>query len=131
MIFVGTDIVPIIRIENLIKKKGEHFLNHVYTKLEQNLCDVKYSPFIHYSGKFAAKEAVMKALGTGTRGVRWKDVEIIRFPGNAPIINLHSSALKRANQIGVKHFALSLSHSKEYAVASVVGESSLGNRLDD
>ena len=83
------------------------------------------------ASRFAAKEAVMKALGTGTRGVRWKDVEIIRSPGNAPIINLHSSSLKRAKQIGVKHFALSLSHSKEYAVASVVGESSFGNRLDD
>ena len=62
MILVGTDIVPINRIENLIREKGTHFLNHVFTKLEQNVCDGINSPSIHYSGKFAAKEAVKKAL---------------------------------------------------------------------
>ena len=62
MIFVGTDIVPINRVEKLIKEKGTHFLNHVFTKLEQNICDGKNSPSIHYSGKFAAKEAIKKKL---------------------------------------------------------------------
>ena len=103
-------------------------MNRIYTRKELDYCRGRIPQL---ASRFAAKEAVMKALGTGTRGVRWKDVEIIRFPGNRPIINLHSSALKRAKQIGVKHLALSLSHSKEYAVASVAGESSFGNRLVD
>jgi len=124
----GIDIIEIYRIDDVVSKYGDRFLNRIYTRKELDYCRGRVPQL---ASRFAAKEAVMKALGTGTRGVRWKDVEIIRFPGNAPIINLHSSALKRANQIGVKHLALSLSHSKEYAVASVVGESSLGNRLDD
>ena len=124
----GIDIIEIYRIGDVVSKYGDRFLNRIYTRKELDYCRGR-TPQL--ASRFAAKEAVMKALGTGTRGVRWKDVEIIRFPGNRPIINLHSSALKRAKQIGVKHFALSLSHSKEYAVASVVGESSLGNRLDD
>ena len=124
----GIDIIEIYRIGDVVSKYGDRFLNRIYTRKELDYCRGR-TPQL--ASRFAAKEAVMKALGTGTRGVRWKDVEIIRFPGNRPIINLHSSALKRAKQIGVKHLALSLSHSKEYAVASVVGESSLGNRLDD
>ena len=124
----GIDIIEIYRIGDVVCKYRDRFLNRIYTRKELDYCRGRIPQL---ASRFAAKEAVMKALGTGTRGVRWKDVEIIRFPGNRPIINLHSSALKRANQIGVKHFALSLSHSKEYAVASVVGESSLGNRLDD
>ena len=62
MIFVGTDIVPINRVKKLIKEKGTHFLNHVFTKSEQNICVGKNSPSIHYSGKFAAKEAIKKTL---------------------------------------------------------------------
>jgi len=124
----GIDIIEIYRIGDVVSKYGDRFLNRIYTRKELDYCRGR-APQL--ASRFAAKEAVMKALGTGTRGVRWKDVEIIRFPGNRPIINLHSSALKRAKQIGVKHLALSLSHSKEYAVASVVGESSFGNRLDD
>ena len=128
MLVNGVDMVEISRIRSVADRYGERFLRRIYTEGEAIYCRGRVPQL---ASRFAAKEAVMKALGTGTRGVRWKDVEIIRFPGNAPIINLHSSALKRANQIGVKHLALSLSHSKEYAVASVVGESSLGNRLDD
>ena len=69
----------------------------------------------------------MKALGTGTRGVRWRDIEVVRYPGRAPTIRLHGSAQRRAERIGLDHLALSLSHSREYAVASVVGESVHGN----
>ena len=68
----------------------------------------------------------MKALGTGTRGVRWRDIEVVRRPGGPPTVRLHGSARHRAERIGLDHLALSLSHSREYAVASVVGQASMG-----
>ena len=124
----GIDIIEIYRIRDVVNKYGDRFLNRIYTTKELDYCRGR-APQL--ASRFAAKEAVMKALGTGTRGVSWKDIEIIRYPGNAPIVNLHSSALKRAKQIGLNHLAISLSHSKEYAVASVVGKSRFGNRLHD
>ena len=90
MIFVGTDIVPIIRIKNLIKDKGENFLNHVYTKLEQNKCNAKKSPFIHYSGKFAAKEAVKKALLSKNiiESISLKNIEILNNDYKSPYVKI-------------------------------------------
>ncbi len=69
----------------------------------------------------------MKALGTGIRGVRWRDIEVVRDRGRAPAIELHGTAMARAERIGLDHLALSLSHSEEFAIASVVGESEHGN----
>ena len=71
-----------------------------------------------------------KALGTGIRGMRWRDIEVVRRRGQAPTIKLHGTALARAERLGISHLALSLSHSEEYAVAFVVGESREGNILD-
>ena len=71
----------------------------------------------------------MKALGTGVRGVRWRDIEVVRRRGQAPTIKLHGTALARAERLGIGHLAVSLSHSQEYAVAFVVGESRSGNIL--
>ena len=70
----------------------------------------------------------MKALGTGTHGVRWKDIEVVRTSGRAPTIELHGTALNRADQLGITHIAVSLSHSKEFAVAVVVAESASSNQ---
>ena len=96
MIFVGTDIVPIIRIENLIKEKGKRFLNHIYTKLEQNVCNTKKSPFIHYSGKFAAKEAVKKALLSSklTKDVPLVSIEIQNDDNGTPFVYIHRDSIK-------------------------------------
>jgi len=118
MIFVGTDIVPIIRIENLIKKKGEHFLNHVYTKLEQNLCDVKYSPFIHYSGKFAAKEAVKKAFLSSKLfyNLPLISIEIQNDEDGTPLVNIFQESIK------YKQLQISISHAGEYATATAILE---------
>lgn len=71
----------------------------------------------------------MKALGTGIRGVRWRDIEVVRQRGRAPTIQLHGTALARAERLGIEHLAISLSHSEEYAVAFVVGDSREGNVL--
>ena len=79
------------------------------------------APLLQLAARFAAKEAVMKALGTGTRGIGWKDIEVTRKPTGEPEIALHGRAMVRARKLGIDRLAISLSHSKNYAVASVVG----------
>ena len=118
MIFVGTDIVPINRIEKLIKEKGTHFLNHIFTKLEQNICDGKNSPSIHYSGKFAAKEAVKKAL-LSTKSypeISLKSIEIQNDNDGTPLVNIIKDS------IIYKQLRVSISHAGEYATATAILE---------
>jgi holo-[acyl-carrier protein] synthase len=126
MLITGVDIIEIERVENVALKYGRRFLERIYTYDEISYCKGK-APQL--ASRFAAKEAVMKALGTGIRGVGWKDVEIVRRRGMAPHIKLHGRAKMRASQIGLSHLSLSLSHSREFAVASVIGESSKGNLM--
>ena len=118
MIFVGTDIIPIIRIENLIKKKGRHFLNHVYTKLEQNICNAKKSSFIHYSGKFAAKEAVKKALLSSklTKDIPLVSIEIQNDDDGTPLVHIPQKSIK------YEQLQISISHAGEYATATAILE---------
>ena len=116
MIFVGVDIVPIIRIENLIKERGNLFLNHIYTKLEQNICNSKKSPFIHYSGKFAAKEAVKKALLSSklTKDIPVVSIEIQNNDDGAPLVHILKDSIK------YKQLQVSISHAGEYATATAI-----------
>ena len=118
MIFVGIDIVPIIRIENLIKKNGKHFLNHVYTKLEQNTCNPKKTPFIHYSGKFAAKEAVKKALLSSkiTKNIPLLSIEIQNDNDGGPFVHISQESIQ------YKQLQISISHAGEYATATAILE---------
>ena len=124
MLITGVDIIEIKRVEKVAFSYGDRFLKRIYTDGEIEYCRGR-APQL--ASRFAAKEAVMKALGTGIRGVGWRDVEIKRKRGMAPHIKLHGRAKKRASQIGLKGLAISLSHSKEFAVASVIGESTEGN----
>ena len=124
MLITGVDIIEIKRVEKVAFSYGDRFLKRIYTDGEIGYCRGR-APQL--ASRFAAKEAVMKALGTGIRGVGWRDVEITRKRGMAPHIKLHGRAKKRASQIGLKGLAISLSHSKEFAVASVIGESTEGN----
>ncbi len=124
MLVTGVDIIEIPRIKRVSERYGERFTKRIYTEAELAYCRGR-APQL--ASRFAAKEAVMKALGTGIRGVRWRDIEVIRKRGQAPTIQLHGTALKRAELIGLDHLALSLSHSEVYAVASVVGDSEHGN----
>ncbi|MBM4404811.1 MAG: holo-[acyl-carrier-protein] synthase [Chloroflexi bacterium] len=118
MLTVGVDIVEIPRVEEAIARRGEAFLKRVYTEMEITL----YRDRIHeLAVRFAAKEAVMKALGTGIRGIGWREVEVLPNRRGKPLVYLHGRAKERAKLLGVKELAISLSHSKEYAVASVVG----------
>ena len=124
MLITGVDIIEIKRVEKVDLSYGDRFLKRIYTDGEIKYCRGR-APQL--ASRFAAKEAVMKALGTGIRGVGWRDVEVTRKRGMAPDIKLHGRAQKRASQIGLRGLAISLSHSKEFAVASVIGESTKGN----
>ena len=126
MLVTGVDIIEIPRIKRVSESYGSRFYRRVYTEREIEYCRGR-APQL--ASRFAAKEAVMKALGTGIRGVRWRDIEVVRQRGRAPIIHLHGTALARAKRLGIEHLAVSLSHSEHYAVAFVVGDSREGNIL--
>jgi len=128
MLVTGVDIIEVGRIRRVAETYGQRFLKRIYTDGEVAYCRGR-APQL--ATRYAAKEAVMKALGTGVRGVRWRDIEVVRRRGQAPTIKLYGTALARAERLGIDHLALSLSHSEEYAVASVVGESREGNILDE
>ena len=118
MLTTGVDIIEIERIHRVLERWGQRFLNGIYTDGEISYCRERPQ---NLAVRFAAKEATMKALGTGLRRVGWKDIEVVRGQGGAPCIQLHGRASLRAEKIGVKELALSLSHSRNYAVAFVVG----------
>ena len=126
MLITGIDIIEIARISNVLNKYGVRFLNRIYTDSEQRYCRGRAAQL---ASRFAAKEAVMKALGTGIRGVGWKDIEINRERGGPPYVQLHGRGQARASKMGLSEISLSLSHSNDFAVASVVGEAKRGNRL--
>ena len=124
MLVTGVDIIEIPRIKRVSESYGSRFYRRVYTEGEIAYCRGRAPQF---ASRFAAKEAVMKALGTGIRGVRWRDIEVVRQRGRAPTIRLHGTALARAERLGIEHLSVSLSHSEHYAVAFVVGDSRAGN----
>ena len=116
---VGVDIIEIARIEKAIARWEERFLQRVYTDAELKLCRQKPS---RLAARFASKEAVMKLLGTGVKGVCWKDIETLSQPSGKPLVNLYGGAQTEAERLGLKEIAISLSHSKEYAIAFATGE---------
>ena len=124
MLVTGVDIIEIDRVERVYAEYGERFLRRIYTAGEIAYCRGR-APQL--ASRFAAKEAVMKLLGTGIRGVRWRDIEVVRARGQAPSIRLHGTATARAERIGLTDIAISLSHSRRYAVASAIGDSARGN----
>ena len=118
MLVTGVDIIEIKRIKSAVERWGCRFLRRVYTEDELTYCKGR-APSL--AARFAAKEATMKALGTGIRGIGWRDIEVVRPRGKAPCLCLHGKAAQKARALGIRNLALSLSHSKDYAVASVVG----------
>ena len=113
----GVDIIEISRVKRVLERYGQRFLDRVYTAREIAYCRGR-AP--NLAARFAAKEATMKALGTGVRGVGWKDIEVIRHESGAPSVMLHGRGKRRAQRLGVRDISLSLSHSRDYAVAFVV-----------
>lgn len=120
---LGVDIAEIDRIEAAVGRHGQPFLDRVFTPGEIAYCEKHKKKFERYAARFAAKEATMKALGTGWRnGVRWVDLEVAREPSGKPTLRLHGRARELADQLGVKHIALSLTHSGNTAFAQVIFE---------
>jgi holo-[acyl-carrier protein] synthase len=120
----GIDIAEVPRIRRSIERFGDRFLQRVYTAGEIQYCDSKANRAERYAARFAAKEAAMKALGTGwNHGVRWRDCEVVRMPGGRPSLSFHGRAAEFAAQLGVRNAALSLSHTEEQAIAQVILES--------
>ncbi len=119
----GVDIAEVSRIRKSIKRFGERFLNRVFTSGEIEYCEAKASKFESYAARFAAKEAGMKALGTGwNHGVRWRDIEVVRLKGQRPTIQFHGQAKAFAEKLGAKNIALSITHTSEQALAHVILE---------
>ena len=119
----GIDIAEVPRIADSIEKFGDRFLNRVFTDGERAYCDSKANRHERYAARFAAKEAAMKAIGTGwNHGVRWRDIEVIRMPGGRPTIQFHGRAAEFAAKLGAVHVALSLTHTREHAMAQVILE---------
>jgi len=120
----GIDIAEVPRIRHSIERFGDRFLRRIFTEGEIRYCDSKANRVERYAARFAAKEAAMKALGTGwSRGVRWRDCEVVRLPGGRPTMSFHGKAGEFAARLGVKNAALSLSHTSEQAIAQVILES--------
>ena len=119
MLTTGVDIIEIHRIKQVLDRYGERFLNRLFTPNEIDYCRGR-AP--NLAGRFAAKEATMKALGTGARGVSWKDIEVVRADSGAPSVKLYGRAENRSERLHVVEISVSISHSPEYAVAFVVAQ---------
>jgi holo-[acyl-carrier protein] synthase len=123
IIGLGVDIAEVGRIKTAIERHGETFLRRLYTPAEREYCERFKNKYERYAGRFAAKEAAMKALGTGwSRGVRWVDVEVVRQRGGRPTVKLHGEAGNIAARLGVKNISLSITHTADQAFAQVIFE---------
>lgn len=117
----GIDLVDFPRIENLIDRHRERFLDRVFTEREQNDATVIKNRVEKLAGRFAAKEAVLKLLGTGWRGkIAWTDIEIVNNPLGQPIVEITGEVKNIAQQAGIEQITLSITHTANFAIASVV-----------
>jgi holo-[acyl-carrier protein] synthase len=119
MLTNGVDIIEVSRIRRMVERWGQRFLDRVFTDTELRIC--KGIPE-RLASRFAGKEAVMKALGTGTRGISWREIEIASESSGKPVVNLYGKAREKAKSLGLSELAISLSDSREYSIAFVVGE---------
>ena len=120
IIGVGLDATEIDRIAQTIARYGERFTTRLFTDGEVAYCSQRRVPAIHFAGRFAAKEAAMKALGTGhSQGVLWRDVEVVRF-GGPPQLQFHNGALRRFHAIGGTSSLLTITHCQTLALAQVL-----------
>jgi holo-[acyl-carrier protein] synthase len=120
---MGVDIAEVQRIRAAIEKGGEAFLRRVYTANEVAYCERFKNKFERFAGRFAAKEAAMKALGTGWQhGVRWVDLEVVREKSGRPTLTIAGEAGKIAARLGVKNIAISITHTADQALAQVIFE---------
>jgi holo-[acyl-carrier protein] synthase len=115
---IGVDIIEIERVESAIKRGRERFLNRIYTEAELRNCRDRFSSL---ASRFAAKEAVMKVLGTGGIGIAWREIEILTGDDGRPSVRLYGQALNKAAKVNLIEVSVSLSDSKQNAVAVAIG----------
>lgn len=120
---VGVDLAEVPRIRASFERFGERFRDRIFTPLEIAYCESKANKYERYAARFAAKEAGMKAIGTGMRrGVRWVDFEVANLPSGKPTLRFHGIAAQVAERLGVTNVALSLTHTSETSLAHVILE---------
>jgi holo-[acyl-carrier protein] synthase len=120
---MGSDLAEVDRIQQSVERYGVRFLERVYTEIERSYSMRKKNYAERLAGRFAAKEAGMKAIGTGwRRGVTWKDFEVVNEPSGKPTLKLSGAAARIAEQMGVKRIALSITHTAAMAMAVVILE---------
>ena len=120
---IGTDITECLRIAQMIERHGELFITRVYTEHEIGYCSSRTAATQHYAGRWAAKEAVLKALGTGwRRGISWRDIEVRNAPSGAPSIVVRGGAREVFDQMGISRIHISISHARSHAVAYAIAE---------
>lgn len=117
MLSIGIDIIEVERIESAIRQWDKRFLNRIYTEAELKICQGRIPALaVHFAGK----EAVMKVLGTGTKGVGWREIEILADAWGKPLVQLYGKARERAKKLNLSEFSISLSDTKQYAVAAAI-----------
>jgi holo-[acyl-carrier protein] synthase len=122
---IGVDVVEVKRVEQAILRRGRRLLERVFTPAEIAYCERRRNRFERYAARFAAKEAAQKALGTGwSGGIGWRDFEITNLASGKPALKLSGAAARLARRMKVKRIALSLSHTRDLAIAQVILESS-------
>lgn len=118
---IGTDIVECLRIAQMIERHGETFIGRVFTDYEIEYCGRRKAATQHYAGRWAAKEAILKALGTGWRkGISWRDMEVRNEPGGKPIVVLRGGARDACELRGIADIQISISHCRSHAIAYAV-----------
>lgn len=120
---IGTDVLRVERMREAIERRGDRILARLFTDAERAYCQGRPRAMEHFAARFAAKEAAMKALGTGWRGgIGWRDIEVRREPSGRPLLHLEAGALARAREIEATTFHVSLTHDGEIAMAVVLFE---------
>ena len=124
----GVDIVDVARIAAMVEEHGERFLERCFTSRERAYAEARRRAAEHLAGRFAAKEAVLKALGTGWRdGIAWTDVEVEVMPSGQPEVRLHGQAFQMAMSRGIKGWVISISHTETHAMASAIASGDPGH----
>ena len=124
---LGTDIIEIVRVGEMLEKHGDQFLARVFTDGEVSYCAAKANYLQHYAGRWAAKEAVMKALGTGwAQGVSFADIEVKTLSSGQPTLMLLGQARSKATELGIGEVLITISHCRAYATATAIAMMSVG-----
>ena len=113
----GVDLIEIDRIAEIVSRHGKHYLERIYTPAELEICGKRVESL---AGRFAAKEAVAKALGCGIGEVSFQEIEVLSDEQSAPVLHLHGKAARKASELGLENWSVSLSHSQSHAIAFVV-----------